>query len=733
MANALIWSSISDPSYEINQSFFAFRSIAPIRAKFVDWLQGHYSGSSNPSKFGWKKFNASISKIGVFSPRTSWSSVTQTDVFSVLEGVKDRCEATEAQLYDSLGIPGGSLSARFEIFKQQFWNNQGQEHGINDFEYWFQKHLEFLTGRYQRLLWGGEFTQFQQLMNLVSVELESASFASASDQMSGQVTGRVSGERQSEVKRWIRKTLLEAGILVDTGKTSQYLDKNVGGAQPILIPAQSYGGQDEAFIDAAMELFYQISGPNSMAGASQQNIADKMEAAIFEVLKKMSTTKSGRAGSSFEVRFTRTNKNGTIKTVPLRRMQRAFVRLDFKGVKALEDNGKIKLITDNVMKYFEAVRNYALSEAELMDWKQVNKGGKITKKLRGRIETLVKIMIRGGQGEQLTDTSTQHQRNNIMGFFGELAALGKAYYNISLATGAARGGVGIQVESLGALKGRTGKESATDLAFTIKNKRYGIQVKNPFDIDTPYQNYDIADTTLSMGNQAAYMYKNILNLTDEQIVAFETLVLNLYNTTDGISANNLIQEIKYFLAANASSFGRYEMYHGDVLDDILYQNHYKEFFTESERVNNTFFVIKGMLVPSSQIAQAILYQCQSLMGETQSRGKKTQIVNDLVDFTPAPDIRQINKNLRIPANAMSTLLTQSSFKDKRTGQKIPKGTKIPLANLSYPNFISQPSKIPAYFRQVNFNSNVIEDCLRKTKITPRITIKVPSLSRFITR
>ena len=495
-------------------------------AKFGDWL---YKTNGTDTKeysrmYGYLRPDNFVQRALQFSRegRIMRGTLDQR-ALRQLTDFQNQLLAQEKRLYKDLGC------ADFFEFRK-IWEGQAYSDQQSSLEkkrqHWLNYHISLLTGETQRLATEKDYTLIEQILALVAIELDKIDVQGIEDE-------------DGFGKRELKEELLEANILEIPDK--EIIFRATGKGINVYIPSKTYRKKsDRDFIDILKE-FYAKKAGKSVAQILADNLREGFEEQLVYGL------------SETQLKLDRKQKKLRTKTIDA-----GFVSMNFKIKKDLT---QVKVIANKLLKFMERARLFDLTDDELKRWDQDNKGGNMTKYLQKKIEELCEAYFANRDPLNIN----HKKESEVMGFFGELAAFARGYFNLKqLETDKIK----IDIFDIGSFRSvSSGQLLASDTVIVVNKKPYGIQVKNPYQVtDNTYKTYtktlsfDTAKTTQEL--------QNFFGFNDSQMDLFEMYNLNINNTTNPEEFKSQLQ--KFLLMYN----GQFARLNGEQIRDDLskYQN-----------------------------------------------------------------------------------------------------------------------------------------------------------------
>ena len=498
-------------------------------------------------------------------------------VIDYLYDLKSKLIAQEKQLYTDLGCKN------FKEFKRMYEGDKKRISGKDHKNYWLNQHLKYFTGEYQRLFASHGYTLIEQLLALAAIELDEVGVYGLEDDGKG--------------KREIKNALLQAKFLeIPERKVNFKQSKEID----VYIPTLKYRkGTDKEFIDALAD-FFEAKGTEAVAKEVHAILDDQLNVYMSQALKKIG------------VKLQRVKPSEKAKKQYVRNM---FVKLKFDQIPA----GDLKALTKEVLNYIHTVRNYAMSNYQKKNWEIDNADGKMAKYIDKQISYLCQEFYRTGKVDFVSGSKKD---NIVMGFFGELADFGRNLFNIKGTN------ENIEVFNIGGLLNAANrKQLGIDNVLIVNGNKYGIQVKNPFQVTKTktmgdyYKIYKSSDESLTLDEmdkkKNIYKIQNIFGFSDEEYDNFIMYNLNINNSSN---PQKLRQDIEKFCFLYADAFARLDTQEIalKVEED---QNKYLEML-EGNSVNNVFFVLKGEIFPCSYIVNGLIKQYEFFLNSWKDYNKK---------------------------------------------------------------------------------------------------------------
>lgn len=197
----------------------------------------------------------------------------------------------------------------------------------------------------------------------------------------------------------------------------------------------------------------------------------------------------------------------------------------------------------------------------------------------------------------------------VQGLLGELYTFAKLYYMSDKINSK-----DIDILNLATMLNTKGVQSGVDILLRIDNETYGFQTKNPFKLKKG--EYETYQKTWHLNKQKSMdtFYKNYIHITDEkQRAMFEMLNVNL---TTSIDADQLEHSIISFLYNFAPEFMRLSP---EELDQTKMGQEQKEVTSNLGKISNTFFILKGELIPCSQIVEGLIKQYEYFLDNSNEK------------------------------------------------------------------------------------------------------------------
>lgn len=535
--------------------------------------------------------DVAIGRFGNFDMRENFLELALENTFNVsyeenriikdslkisekLKNLKNTLQKKEKKFYKALNCNG------FSDFKKMWEGRNVNNNQI--LEYWLNKHLDLLTGQAQRIISGKNWTFIEQLLELVSIKLDVNESLEIGD---NPLAEGLNAKLRRSVKKLaaIAENNSFATALLEEVSAENYQAVRDKG-KTVFVPAKTKGGRrftEDEIIQGMIDLFAQNEKDMS------KRITNDGAAAILQALQEIWTQKKNNEFYYQTAVYGRNTKAS---------LSNIFITLHFS--KSDKRPEKIAQSTcRELMRYFRAARPLGFTPEVYNAWKSfaAQNGEEI---IEMKFLQLLQDFLRNNRNSYekfLTNES------NILGFFGELSAYGKGYFNIKNLKD-----VDANLFWTGALtSAQTSGQLSYDLVLRINNENYGIQVTNPYQTQNGY--YKTYEDTFSLGRnekdkEGNRFYENYLNLTDEdQIKCFQHLNLNMNNP---VNKDELEQAIMGYFYLHSDRFIR--IFSESIREDVFEEQLKEEL--KDNRAINVFFILKGQIFPSSAILSALIEQ-----------------------------------------------------------------------------------------------------------------------------
>lgn len=595
MGNNILWLDTHRRPW-LDKPFLAYVGYKEF-AQFGDWLYGETSrtdirGVNFHQMYGYFRPDNFIKRALKFSrgDRIMRGEMDQK-ALRLLRDFRSQLLAQETRLYKDLGCKD-FFEFRNLWEGKAFSNQQGTLKEKQN--YWLNYHISLLSGETQRLATEKDWTQIEQILALVAIELDKVD-----------ITGieGIDGFGKKELK----EELKEANILTIPDK--EIIFRSTGKGINVYIPSKEYNKLgDKEFAEVLRNFYLQACG-KTISETLANGISESLDKSIAYALGQVQT----KLVRKKEVLGTKTIDAG-------------FVSMNFS---VLKNKTMGQSVANRVYKFMERARIFDLTEDEFKNWQEDNKNGEMERFIKEKIEELCEEYLKNRDPLDINP----RRSSEVMGFFGELAAFAKGHFNLKQLANDKRQ---IDIFDIGGFRSvKSGQQLASDTVIVVKGKSYGIQVKNPYQVtDNQYKTYS---KKLSFdSDKTIEELKNFFDFDDQQLALFEMYNLNINNTTNPEYYKQLLQQ---FLLLHSGKFARLD---GEEIRDDLskYQNPVLQSL-QGKSINNVFFILKGTIYPSSYILQGLIEQYYFLL-ENWNKYQKRSIAQKTLVFNYT---NNIEKNL----------------------------------------------------------------------------------------
>lgn len=502
-------------------------------------------------------------------------------IITQLNSLINHLEEKEKRLYKDLGFKESNLDDNFKKF-MSLWQGNNIDSNKDEDRFWLNEHLNFLIGQTQRLATGKGFTFIEQLMELVAIELDDPTFVTTT-------YGGLSNKEKQKLKQ-ISATIEDP----DTqGNILQGITKNTKwekGAY-LFVPTKKKGKtrkQDDMML--LIEEYFREKA-NILGGDIANNGYLLVANAIYDIRNKKMSNEL--------VYKTHTGKN--LSTVN-NNIDTLFVEFNFKSAHLHENTNQAKKVWKELERFFISARSLTWTPEHKDAWNiYVQKEG--AKRFESNFLGLLASFFKNTN--TLRSETFLSTENAVMGFFGELYAYGKSYFNLK------NFNQNISLLWTGSLINESGnKQLAYDMVLSVEGNQYGFQIKNPYKTENGvYETYK--DTFNFSENR---LYENYLEITDPyEIKCFKQLNLNLNTPTGSKTLEHALESFLYLYSQNFIRLRSEEIKSSNLTKEV------KEELSKNFTARNIFFVLRGEIIPSRTVLQGLLNQYRYFLDKTQTK------------------------------------------------------------------------------------------------------------------
>lgn len=462
----------------------------------------------------------------------------------------------------------------------------------SSYSYWLNKHLEFMTGQYQRIFGAKGRTTIEQIFALFAIALDQID-VSGLQQYSGK-------DPKNNLKNKVKKSLEQRKALEFVPAERSITNMDVflvnNNLKEDQIQQELYNVFEEQYVKIAE------NDTDDILESTLQGLFDETSHSHF---LKVSTIK---------------------KRLNVKRLDSVFMTVNYKYPK--NKTGAINTICSWLQLYFKKVRAVALSDQEKMAWESFCRDAQGERYIDDKMRELVISFF------QYTDTIQQALGiQNKQGFLGELSAYGRLLFNIKESIQTARkkkNRAEIDFYGTGNWLNDRSKMLGTDLIITVRDKKghienFGIQVKNPFQLTTKDTLETYKESYSLSPDKVQPLYDNILKIGQDQyaIDLFEMMNINLTNTT--VTKQQVLSTIESFLGYYSAEFGRLDE---ESIEQTDWAEEAEDFTAKIDtKIQNLFFVVKGELVQSSRLVEGLRQQYKLLSEGYKAEARKKEVVH----------------------------------------------------------------------------------------------------------
>lgn len=491
-------------------------------------------------------------------------------------------KAKENRLYKDLGFKGSNLDDNFKKF-MSLWQGNNINSNEDEDQFWLNEHLNFLIGQTQRLATGKGFTFIEQLMELVAIELDDPTFVTTTY---GGLSNK-DKQRLKQISATIEDPDTQENILQEITKNTKWKKE-----AHLFVPTKKKGKarkQDDMML--LIEEYFRGKA-NTLGGDIANNGYLLVANAIYDIRNKKMSNEL--------VYKTHTRKN--LSTVN-NNIDTLFVEFNFKSAHLHGNKNQANEVWKELERFFISARSLTWTPEHKDAWNiYVQNGG--AKRFKSKFLKLLEYFFKNTN--TLKSETFLSTENAVMGFFGELYAYGKSYFNLK------NSNQDISLLWTGSLVNKSGnKQLAYDMVLSIKGNQYGFQVKNPYKTEngvyeTYKDTYDFSEDKL---------YENYLEITDPyEIECFKQLNLNLNTPTGSKTLEHALESFLYLYSQNFIRLRSEEIKSSNLTKEV------KEELSKSNfTARNIFFVLRGEIIPSRTVLQGLLNQYRYFLDKTQTK------------------------------------------------------------------------------------------------------------------
>lgn len=585
--------------------------------KFSGWMFG-LDTEIKAGRFGSIDSNILETALSVENEQYD-KNIEDKKIIENLEKLKTQIEKEEGKLYNALGLKDTNLNKNFKNFLL-LWKGESKRVKKDEDLFWINYHLNFLKGQTQKLITGkigGNSPFLDQILQLVSIELDNCSFVESS-------YFGLDAKEKSKIRKLISdpktgKILLD-DIMSDTSKRKKKYN-------------------EDEIIQAMIEYF------DKMGDKIGEQIINNGYYQVSNALKNISNKINN---GQYKYKST----NGQIyKTNSINSL---FITFNFKN-NDLNKNRVIDSIWRELNRFFVSARSAAMPEKDAQVWKTyVLRGGGV--KFKRNFQDMLRDFLKNNW---IGNPNTFLKReSDILKFFGDLYAYGKSYFNLSK--------ISTDINLLwtnSLLSEQTNKKLSYDMVLSINKDQYGIKAINPYGLENGL--YQTHQDKQNLSDNNIYNQLNINNEYQKQ--CFQQLNLNLNSPT---RSDQLRHAIESFLYLHSGNFIKLE--EDNIKENMLKEEVKEQMSNGIISARNIFFVLRGEIFPSRLILYGLIEQYKYLLGYRKAYNHKQKFHLKYVNNIQIPEIptddstRQVQLEYVTQGSQIKNLLKQITISTSLT-------------------------------------------------------------------